>query len=125
MEDLHISGTKKTPEIKCLNTGYVRIEGRSIPEDPINFYEPLKNWIETYAKNPAKQTEVCIQLEYFNSGTSKILLTLLRMLVELQPVSDVKIKWCYESGDDDIFERGDYFASILEVDFEFVEIESE
>jgi hypothetical protein len=122
MDDLFIEATKKTPEVRTSCKGHIQISGRSIPEDPIKFYEPLKRWIEEYSKNPAPQTEICVQLEYFNSGTSKILLTLLRQLVELKPRSEVKIKWCYESGDDDIYERGDYFSSLLETEFEFIEI---
>ncbi|MGC8802528.1 MAG: DUF1987 domain-containing protein [Bacteroidales bacterium] len=122
MEDLFIEATKKTPEIRAARNGHIFIFGRSIPEDPMKFYEPLSRWLEEYEKIPAPQTEVCVQLEYFNSGTSKILLTLLRRLVELKPRSDVKIKWFYESGDDDIYERGDYFSSLLETEFEFVEI---
>ncbi|HOK99392.1 MAG: DUF1987 domain-containing protein [Bacteroidales bacterium] len=122
MEDLYIEATKKTPEIRASRKGNIHILGRSIPEDPMKFYEPLSRWLTEYSKNPAPETEVCVQLEYFNSGTSKILLTLLRQLVELKPRSDVRIKWCYESGDDDIYERGDYFASLLETDFEFIEI---
>lgn len=122
MDDLFIEATKKTPEVRTSCKGFIQISGRSIPEDPLKFYEPLKRWIEDYSKNPASQTEVCVQLEYFNSGTSKILLTLLRQLVELKPRSEVKIKWCYESGDDDIYERGDYFSSLLETEFEFIEI---
>lgn len=122
MEDLYIEATKKTPEIRASRKGNINILGRSIPEDPMKFYEPLSRWLTEYSKNPAPETEVCVQLEYFNSGTSKILLTLLRQLVELKPRSDVRIKWCYESGDDDIYERGDYFASLLETDFEFIEI---
>ena len=122
MDDLFIEATKKTPEVRTSCKGHIHISGRSIPEDPIKFYEPLKLWIEEYSKNPAPQTEICVQLEYFNSGTSKILLTLLRQLVELKPRSEVKIKWCYESGDDDIYERGDYFSSLLETEFEFIEI---
>jgi hypothetical protein len=122
MNELNIEPTKKTPEIRASKNGIIKIAGRSIPEDPMKFYEPLSRWIEEYAKNPAPQTEVHVQLEYFNSGTSKILITLLRQLVELKPRSDVKIKWCYESGDDDIYERGDYFSSLLETEFEFIEI---
>lgn len=122
MEDLFVEATKKTPEIRAVKKGLIQIAGRSIPEDPMKFYEPLTRWIEEYGKNPAPQTEVCVQLEYFNSGTSKILITLLRQLVELKSRSEVKIKWCYESGDDDIYERGDYFSALLETEFEFVEI---
>jgi hypothetical protein len=36
---------------------------------------------------------------------------------------DLKIKWLYEEGDDDILERGEYYASILDLKIEFVEVE--
>ncbi len=122
MNDLYVEATKKTPEVKASDNGIISIIGRSIPEDPLMFYEPLKKWIEEYSKNPQKETIVKIQLEYFNSGTSKILINILRQLVDLKQRCDVKIKWCYEEGDDDIYERGDYFSTILETDFEFIEI---
>ncbi len=122
MEDLIIQPTKKTPEIKLLKNGLIYIQGRSIPEDPVKFYEPVMKWIDEYSRNPEPTTIVHVQFEYFNSGTSKALLTLLRNVLNIKPRSDVKIKWCYESGDDDIYERGDYYASILETDFEFIEI---
>ena len=28
--------------------------------------------------------------------------------------------WYYEDGDEDILERGEYFASVLDVDFNFI-----
>jgi hypothetical protein len=126
METLYIEGTKKTPEIDFKADGHLKLKGRSIPEDPSKFYDILSNWILDYCKNPVINTFVTIELEYFNSGTSKALLHLLRILVNLKNVgNNLKIIWCYESGDDDIFERGEYYSNILDTQFEFIEIPSE
>lgn len=38
---------------------------------------------------------------------------------------EIEIKWFYESGDDDIYERGEYYSSILDTKFEFIEIKQE
>jgi hypothetical protein len=50
----------------------------------------------------------------------------LRALVELKNTgNDLKIRWYYEAGDDDIYERGDYYASLLDTEFEFIELKEE
>ena len=33
-----------------------------------------------------------------------------------------KVNWYYEDGDEDILERGEYIASVLESDFNFIKI---
>ena len=38
-------------------------------------------------------------------------------------ISYLKINWVFEEGDDDILERGEYYASILDLDISFIEIE--
>jgi hypothetical protein len=126
MENLYIEGTKKTPEIDFKINGYLKLRGRSIPEDPSKFYDPLYLWILDYISNPQQKTTVDVDLEYFNSGTSKSLLHLLRVLVELNGKgNEVVINWFYETGDDDIYERGEYYSSILEMNFNFIEIKQE
>ena len=124
MESLFIEGTKKTPEIQFNANGELKIKGRSIPEDPSKFYDILSNWIINYCSNPSQITLVNVELEYFNSGTSKALLHILRLLVSLKNKgNNLKICWCYETGDDDIYERGEYYSNILDTQFEFVEVE--
>lgn len=126
MESLLIEATKKTPEVKFYADGNLLLKGRSIPEDPAKFYDVLYNWVVSYAAHPQKLTNVNVELEYFNSGTSKSLLHILRALVNIKsPDNDVKVKWYYESGDDDIYERGDYYSTLLENEFEFIEVKGE
>ena len=124
MEDLSFEGTKKTPQIHFCTDGKLSISGRSIPEDATKFFDSLYVWIHEYCAQPPKNTVVDVQLEYFNSGSSKAVLHMLRELVELKTKGlNVVLNWYYEEGDDDILERGQYIASILETKFNFIIVE--
>ena len=59
MEPIIVEGTPKTPAVKFdAEAGILEIKGRSIPENAIEFYRPLVDWLEAYAKNPFKRTQV-------------------------------------------------------------------
>ncbi len=124
MDDLLIESTKKTPEVFFSTDGRIKISGRSIPEDATKFYDDLYEWIYHYCLEPNDTTIVDIDLEYFNSGSSKAILHILRALVDvLKKGHELTINWYYEEGDDDIMERGEYYESILETKFNFIETE--
>jgi len=81
----------------------------------------IKSWIETYRNCPAEITEVVIALEYFNSFTTKILLSTLQEIMQI--IKDNKkllIKWYYEEDDYDILERGENISTTLKIQFEFI-----
>lgn len=122
MENLLIESTKKTPEVSFNTDGRIRISGRSIPEDATKFYDDLYEWIYYFCQEPPESTTVDIELEYFNSGSSKALLHILRAIKEVvNKGNKLTINWYYEVGDDDIMERGEYYESILEIKFNFIE----
>ncbi len=124
MDNLLIESTKKTPEVSFNVEGRIKISGRSIPEDATKFYDDLYEWIFHYCQNPPESTIVDIELEYFNSGSSKAILHILRALVDVAKKGHkMTINWYYEEGDDDIMERGEYYESILETKFNFIETE--
>jgi hypothetical protein len=124
MDNLLIESTKKTPEVFFSTDGRIKISGRSIPEDATKFYDDLYEWIYYYCLEPSDTTTVDIELEYFNSGSSKALLHILRALVDVSKHGHkLTINWYYEEGDDDIMERGEYYESILETKFNFIETE--
>ena len=81
MEPISIEGTTKTPTVKFdAGSGKIEIKGRSIPENSIEFYKPLVDWLEEYAKNPMEKTAVNVQLEYFNTSSSKCILDVFKKL---------------------------------------------
>lgn len=58
----------------------LEIRGRSIPENSIEFYKPLVEHLEKYAQKPQSATNVNIQLEYFNTSSSKCILDVFKKL---------------------------------------------
>lgn len=124
MEALAIEGTAKTPNVKFDPVqGSIEIKGRSIPENSIEFYKPLVDWLEEYGKAPAALTKVNIQLEYFNTSSSKCILDVFKKLEAIYKAkNEVVINWYYEEDDEDMLEAGEDYESIIRVPFKMIEI---
>ncbi len=121
MKNLFKKPGDKTPEIDFNKNGYLKIKGRSIHEDPDEFYKSLVEWVENYCKSPADSTILDVELEYFNSGSGIFILIILQLLTsQLNNDKSLVINWYYEKGDDDILERGQYYSSLLNKDFVFI-----
>jgi len=124
MESLSIEGTNKTPSVNLdPESGVIEIKGRSIPENSIEFYRPIVEWLDQYAKNPNKKTIVNVQLEYFNTSSSKCILDIFKKLESLKKArNEVVINWYYEEDDEDMLESGEDYESIIRVPFKMIEI---
>ncbi|MCD6066852.1 MAG: hypothetical protein K0S33_1678 [Bacteroidetes bacterium] len=125
MEKFSIDGTPKTPSISFdLASGVLEIKGRSIPENSIEFYKPLVDSLEKYAGSPKSATNVNIQLEYFNTSSSKCILDVFKKLEAIHKGgSAVTINWHYEEDDEDMLEAGEDYQAIISVPFKMVQIE--
>lgn len=124
MEPISIEGTPKTPSvIYDAEKGVIEIKGRSIPENSIEFYKPLVDWLEDYSKNPQQKTLVNVQLEYFNTSSSKCILDVFKKLEAIHKSNhDVLINWYFEEDDEDMLEAGEDYESIIRIPFKMIEI---
>lgn len=126
MDNLEITGTAKTPSILFdSQSGVLEIKGRSIPENAIDFFKPLVDWLDEYSKKTKSVTKANIQLEYFNTSSSKCILDVFKKLenINKQDNSEVIINWYYEEDDEDMLEAGEDYQSILKIPFKMIEIE--
>ncbi len=125
MKSISIPGTPKTPSVEFdADTGKIEIKGRSIPENSIEFYKPLVDWLDEYAKVAKDVTEVNIQLEYFNTSSSKCILDVFKKLENVnKSANKVEINWYYEEDDEDMLEAGEDYQSIIKIPFNMIEIE--
>jgi hypothetical protein len=126
MYKLDIVGSAKTPTINFEpQTGLLEIKGRSIPENAIEFFRPLVDWLEEYSKECKELTTANIQLEYFNTSSSKCILDIFKKLesINKQDDKEVVINWYYEEDDEDMLEAGEDYQSILKIPFKMIEIE--
>src|SRR5688572_17569687 len=117
MADLTITPTAKTPAI-TFNDGMLEIKGRSIPENSVEFYKPVMDKLEEYANSPKTQTTVNIQLEYFNTSSSKCLLDIFKKLEHIHKKGNqVLINWIFEDDDEDMQEAGEDYQAIIQIPF--------
>jgi hypothetical protein len=124
MEPLSIEGTAKTPSVRFdAEKGILEIKGRSIPENSIEFYKPLVDWLDSYKGNALGKTEVNVQLEYFNTSSSKCILDVFKKLENIhKSKAEVVVNWFYEEDDEDMLEAGEDYESIIHVPFKMIEI---
>ena len=124
MNTLSIEGAPKTPTVRFDGAkGIIEIKGRSIPENSIEFYKPLVDWLEAYAKEAKPQTQVNIQLEYFNTSSSKCILDVFKKLETIHKANQgVAINWFYDEDDEDMLEAGQDYESIIRIPFKMIEV---
>ena len=120
MTKLIIDNSIKTPSIVFESDGILEIKGKSIPENSIEFYRPVFEWLEHYSASPAPKTELKINLEYFNTSSSKCLLDIFRRLesINVSGKSEVKVKWFYDEDDEDMMEAGEDYQALVKIPFE-------
>jgi hypothetical protein len=123
MKELKLPGTKSSPDVILNPSGIIKIKGRSISENILDFFKPVEEWVIEYIKTPADITCLDITLEYFNSASAKLLIQLFLKIsyVQLKNKKFI-INWYYEDGDEDILERGEYFSSVLNIPFNFIRV---
>jgi hypothetical protein len=115
MEPIIIDGTPKTPTVKFDSTeGVFEIKGRSIPENSVEFYKPLVDWLDSYKETPLTKTVVNIRLEYFNTSSSKCILDVFKKLEAIHKAkNEVEVNWYYEEDDEDMLEAGEDYESVI------------
>jgi len=125
METIVREGTPKTPYIRFDGEkGIIEIKGRSIPENSIEFYKPLIDWLEEYGNVALDETSVNVQLEYFNTSSSKCILDIFKKLESIfKKGQKVEVNWYYEEDDEDMFEAGEDYQSIINIPFKMIEME--
>jgi hypothetical protein len=115
--------TKRTPWI-LLEPGRIFIMGRSIPENPNDFYRPVQEWISKYVQNYTEKSKIVLGFEYINTSSIKWIFTILRELSEMKNiVENASVTWYYERGDEDMCELGFILRSLVECPFIVIEVD--
>lgn len=119
MSSIRLESTAKTPEVEFVQEPLtMSISGRSIPENSIEFYKPLMDWVDDNLPGVAADVTISIRLEYFNTSSSKCLMDLLKR-VEKTGVN-ATVAWYYEDEDEDMLEAGEDYDAIINIPFKLI-----
>ena len=114
MNEFRTAPTPKTPEISgTAESGQISIKGICIPEDARNFFLPFRDWLLEFTQNTTQKINVEIDLEYFNTSTSNILLDVFKHLSRTSQSKEVAITWVYEEDDVDMQEVGEDYQIMV------------
>ncbi len=117
LESILIEETDYTPKVIFDNeVGMMTLSGRSMPEDALDFYQPLIDWLDLYTTKPQESTVFKVDLDYFNSTTARILYHFIFKLEKLHhKKKQVALHWLCRKEDEYMQERGDEIRRITEI----------
>ena len=121
MESIRIERTQKAP-LFVLKDGYIRLSGRSIPQNARQLYKICIEWVEQYVQAPARETKVDLYFEYIDTSSIRCVVDVLTKLSQIPETTNnrVEINWYYERDDEDSFDLGAYIQAHLKVPFNIV-----
>lgn len=120
---LYIKPSSKTPEVLLDPEGIIKVSGRGLSTHRTEIPGQILRWLDVYIANPAETTYVILVFEYLNSYNTTILVSVLRKIMDVRTKSNkLVVRWFYEPDDDDILERGQYIASVIDLPLEFIMI---
>ena len=122
MESLVIEQKMTSPAVNFnADTGMLKITGRSIPEHPVKFYEPIENWLENYLATSPQQITLHVFLDYLNTHSTECVLLIMKMLKSFSTsnlFSRVKFELLFDEDDDDMESLGQDLEAITQLPFE-------
>ncbi|MEO9871281.1 DUF1987 domain-containing protein [Ekhidna sp.] len=127
MEKVFIEPTRTTPLINFdPDEGLLEMKGRSSPENSIQFYQKVLDNLDEYTVSGGPEFTANIAFEYFNTSSSKCLFDVFKRLGKIEDSGKkITINWYFEEGDDDMMEAGEDYSDLLDLNFNFFEIEEE
>lgn len=118
-----MSGTHQRPTVVIdIEKGFFELSGSSIPENPMEVFNPIFDHLNRYLEDPKPLTELNFRLDYFNTSTSKLMLDMIHKMEILKDKEgfEVNIRWFYRENDDDMMEIGEDFANLCRLDIEII-----
>lgn len=120
-----IEKTRKTPYV-CFDSDNGRLEiiGSLLPTNSIGFFDSIFSLSDEYIQNPKEKTVIKVQLEYFNTSSSKLLLQLFIKFEDLVTKGkEVYLEWHYEEEDIDMHDAGKTYEASIKLPTILVPIE--
>lgn len=101
-----------------------QITGRACPEDPVEFYEPVFDWLNKFIEEPEETMVFDFKMSYYNTATSKALMMILQKLEEIsEEGTKVTVNWYFPEDDEDMEEAGEDYSEMVELDFNILPFE--
>lgn len=118
-----IPQTNKTPQVEFDSTkGVLHMQGKIIQENPIEFFDQINQYVDDYLKKNEDNLEINLQLDYFNTVSSKMLS---KFFIKVIATNKPTLNWYYEKDDVELKEAGEDYATIINYPINLIEVAEE
>jgi hypothetical protein len=119
MKPIILEATSNSPLVFFQPNGHLKLEGRSIPEDVFKLFNPMIEFAQDLKVDDLKFD---VNLEYFNTASSKKLMELFKTIDANNKIGKILINWYFEEGDEDSAEMAEiYEENLLRSEFRYHE----
>lgn len=118
LKNLYVESTDKTPLIDFdALTGELILSGKSIPINAPRIFEPVLEWVTEYIKNPRQNTNLRLNLDYFNTASSIWLAKIVKVLTDIDSPESVLFLHIYFPIEDfeDIDDIKDDLSPVIDI----------
>lgn len=124
MKALKLKGSKDEPKVMFDNQrGELFMGGSSLPENVIEFFNPIMQWLNEYKINATPTTQMDFNFDYLNTASTNMMARIIETLEEVGNQSeDVIINWYYSSGDYDMKELGSDLLEETKCKYNIIEV---
>ncbi|MFT4526038.1 MAG: hypothetical protein ACI85F_002201 [Bacteroidia bacterium] len=122
MDALKISHTEDTPQVNFdpANTVY-EITGKALPEDAVEFFGPIHEWIESFLETKPGDFHLTINLTYLNSSATRYIFNMLCLLEDAYEEGEkTSLTWKYEKDDEVMEMKGEDLEEMLDFPIKLV-----
>ena len=85
------------------NKGILSLKGLSLPENALDFFLPLFNWVEEYKKLAQYRTQVLLNFKYLDEKSAAYIAKLIDSIQQLEVRGkDISFFWYYHLDDTDM-----------------------
>jgi len=102
------------------------IFGKSCPENVVEFYQPVIDWLDEYREHALDKTVFEFRLQYYNTASSKVLFIIMQKLESVHETGkEVLIRWIYPEDDEALEEAGEEYDDLIDCPFELIATQEE
>ena len=114
MDKLSSAGSNDTPIINFdPDSGMLFIGGSSLPENVLEVFQPVSDWLTEYIKDPKPETEIEFAFEYLNTASSHMVMQIMEKILALkEKCKKLTINWFYDAGDQDMRDFGEELSEL-------------
>lgn len=111
MKNLQIQRTNSSPSIDAdWESGIIRMQGDSYPENSFELFQPLIDWVDTYLREAKRPLLLDLELLYLNTSSIRAMMDIFDMLEEAHGQGQsVAARWSYDAANERVGQLADEF----------------